>query len=408
MALSAQLRYFRVLAPRLAVATGRRCLTQPRPRPRPSDNRGWSRTRAYQATVGVAAAAFGASLSAFSLFSKEAEKEKEKDVEESHDKETAKNVEESHEEMEKDEEERHKKEMEDTIIFLLKKAKLNIMKGELEEAEKILHESARLSHKADNKAAIIYTYDTMANLAFLRGQLDQAEKLFKAAMSFLLAGGMQQDDNAIIEMSLKLASIYATQDQHKLALAGYEFCILTLEEKIAKQKDLPTDALSEEERIDTRLLLGLSLDSYARYLLAHNRAALAQKMYEQALQIAMEVHGETHPQTIVLMNDLATALDAQGHYDDAYEHVKKASELAHQTEHPEIHIVLNNLAGILMHKEDFSQAREIYKEALKQAEKTGDGASVRHIRKELAELAKKKKQSRLAKDKQERDKVIDD
>lgn len=55
-------------------------------------------------------------------------------------------------------------------------------------------------------------------------------------------------------------------------------------------------------------------------------------------------------QTVVLMNDLATALDAQGLYDDAYEHVKRASELAHQTEHPETHIVLNNLAGILMHK----------------------------------------------------------
>lgn len=31
--------------------------------------------------------------------------------------------------------------------------------------------------------------------------------------------------------------------RHKLALAGYEFCILTLEEKITKQKDLPEDVL---------------------------------------------------------------------------------------------------------------------------------------------------------------------
>lgn len=50
------------------------------------------------------------------------------------------------------------------------------------------------------------------------------------------------------------------------------------------------------------------------------------------------------------MSDLATALDAQGRYDDAYESVKRASDLAHQTEHPETHIILNNLAGILMHK----------------------------------------------------------
>ncbi|XP_048374620.1 tetratricopeptide repeat protein 19, mitochondrial isoform X3 [Sphaerodactylus townsendi] len=271
------------------------------------------------------------------------------------------------------------------------------MKGELEEAERLLHEAARLSHQSDNKNGIIYTYDTMANLAFLRGQLDHAEKLFKAAMSLLLAGNMKQDDNAIIEMSLKLASIYAAQDQVQLALAGYQFCILTLEEKIAKQKGLATDALpAEEEQIDTHLLLGLSLDSYARYLLAHKQAAAAERLYERALQISTEVQGETHPQTIVLMNDLATAIDAQGRYDDAYARVKRASDLAQQTEHPETYVILNNLAGILMHKEDFSQARQVYKEALKRAEEAGEGAVVQHIRKELTELARRQKLARSA------------
>ncbi|XP_042713898.2 tetratricopeptide repeat protein 19, mitochondrial isoform X2 [Chrysemys picta bellii] len=281
---------------------------------------------------------------------------------------------------------------EDTIIFLLKKAKLSIMKGELEEAERILHEAVRLSHQSDNKKAIIYTYDLMANLAFLRGQLDSAEKLFKAAMSFLLAGDMKQDDNAIIEMSLKLASIYAAQNQHKLALAGYEFCILTLDEKIAKYKDLPEDVLPEE-RANTYLLLGLCLDSYGRYLLANKQLPGAQRMYERALQISKEVQGDTHPQTVVLMNDLATVLDAQGLYEEAYTHVKRASELAKQTEHPEEHMVLNNLAGILMHKEDFLQAKEVYRKALKQAELKGDTASMQHIQEELAELARRRKHS---------------
>lgn len=36
------------------------------------------------------------------------------------------------------------------------------MKGELEEAERLLHEAARLSHQSDNKQAIIYTYDTVS------------------------------------------------------------------------------------------------------------------------------------------------------------------------------------------------------------------------------------------------------
>lgn len=203
-----------------------------------------------------------------------------------------------------------------------------------------------------------------------------------------------QDDNAILEMSLKLASIYAAQKQHKLALAGYEFCILTLEEKIAKEKDLPEDVLPAEEKANTRLLLGMSLDSYARYLLDINQLSVAQKMYEKALQISNDVQGETHPQTVVLMNDLATVLDAQGHYDEAYSHVKRAAELAKVTQHPEEHMVLNNLAAILMHKKDFLQAKQVYKEALKQAEQKGDADSVRHIQEELAELAKRRKGSK--------------
>uniref|UniRef100_A0A8C3JR40 Tetratricopeptide repeat protein 19, mitochondrial n=1 Tax=Calidris pygmaea TaxID=425635 RepID=A0A8C3JR40_9CHAR len=241
---------------------------------------------------------------------------------------------------------------------------LSVMKGELGEAERVLHQALRLSHQSDNRKAIIYTYS------------------------------MVGDDNAILEMSLKLASIYAAQKQHKLALAGYEFCILTLEEKIAKQKDLPEDVLSAEEKANTRLLLGMSLDSYARYLLGINQLPVAEKMYEKALQISNDVQGETHPQTVVLMNDLATVLDAQGRYDEAYSYVKRAAELAKETQHPEEHMVLNNLAAILMHKEDFLQAKQVYKEALKQAREKGDVASVQHIQEELAELAKRRKGSK--------------
>ncbi|XP_019366505.1 PREDICTED: tetratricopeptide repeat protein 19, mitochondrial [Gavialis gangeticus] len=276
---------------------------------------------------------------------------------------------------------------EDAIITLLKKAKLSVTTGELEEAEKLLHQAARLAQQSQHRQAIVYTYTMMANLALLRGQLDSAEKLFKAAISFLLAGDTKQDDNAIIEMSLKLASIYAAWNQDQQALAGYKFCILTLEEKIAAQKDLPEDVLPAEKRANTHLLLGLSLDSYGRYLLTRNQPTVAQIMYERALQISKDIQGETHPQTVVLMSDLATALDVQGRYDEAYTYVKRAAELAKQTKHPEEHVVLNNLAGILMHKEDFLQAKHVYEAALKQAQEKGDDASVQHIQKQLAKLA---------------------
>ncbi|XP_036152255.1 tetratricopeptide repeat protein 19, mitochondrial isoform X1 [Myotis myotis] len=259
-------------------------------------------------------------------------------------------------------------ETEAEIIQLLKRAKLSIMKDEPEEAELILHEALRLAIQSDNKKAIIYTYDLMANLAFIRGQLENAEKLFKATMSYLLGGGMQQEDNAIIEISLKLASIYAAQNRQEFALAGYEFCISTLEEKIEREKELAEDILSVEEKANTRLLLGMCLDAYARYLLSSKQPSQAQRMYEKALHISEEILGERHPQTIVLMSDLATTLDAQGHFDEACVYVQRASDLARQVGHPELHMVLSNLAAVLMHRDwqkvlqntEISACRECY------------------------------------------------
>ncbi|XP_036621647.1 tetratricopeptide repeat protein 19, mitochondrial [Trichosurus vulpecula] len=298
-------------------------------------------------------------------------------------------VEEEEEEDDEDEEEVESppSEVELKIIEMLKRAKLSIMKKEPEEAERILHEALHLAHKADIRKAIIYTYDMMANLAFMRNQLEKAEKLFKATMSYLLVGGMKQEDNAIIEISLKLASIYATLKRQEFAFAGYEFCISTLERKITKEKALTEEVMPAEEKANTHLLLGMCYDSYARYLLDISRLSDAQKMYEKALQISKEIRGERHPQTVVLMNDLATTLDAQGRFDEAYAYVKKATELARQIEHPELHRVLSNMAGILMHKASFVEAKYVYEEALKEAELKGDEASIEHIKEELTELA---------------------
>ncbi|XP_036052400.1 LOW QUALITY PROTEIN: tetratricopeptide repeat protein 19, mitochondrial [Onychomys torridus] len=280
-------------------------------------------------------------------------------------------------------------EAEAEIIRLLKRAKLSIMKDEPEAAELILHDALHLAYQSDNKKAISYTYDLMANLAFIRGQLENAEQLFKATMSYLLGGGMKQEDNAIIEISLKLASIYAAQNKQEFALAGYEFCIATLEEKIEREKELAEDVMSVEEKANTYLLLGMSLDSCARYLLFSGHLSQAQRMYEKALQICQGIQGERHPQTIVLMSDLATTLDAQGRFDDAYMYMQRASDLAREINHPELHMVLSNLAAILTHRERYTQAKEVYQEALRQAELRRDEASVQHIREELAELSRK-------------------
>ncbi|XP_026005087.1 tetratricopeptide repeat protein 19, mitochondrial isoform X2 [Astatotilapia calliptera] len=284
---------------------------------------------------------------------------------------------------------------EDEMILLLKKAKLSVHRGQLQAASGFLHQAVVLAHQTHNNQAIIYTYSLMANLAYVQGQLDSAEKLFKAAMSFMLAGGTPQDDNAVIEMSLKLATIYAEQNKAELAEHGFRFCMESLEVKLEKHKEPLGEEPTEEQealRKETRLLLGLCLDSRARYRASTLHLKQAGQDYQDALNICCQEQGETHPQTLVLMSDLATILDLQGHHDDALALVRRAVELSRSAGHPDLHVLLGNMAGILLHTGRLDDSLRFYQEALGLARQAADQEAVDRIQEGLKEVKERRRQ----------------
>ncbi|XP_030220385.1 tetratricopeptide repeat protein 19, mitochondrial isoform X2 [Gadus morhua] len=286
--------------------------------------------------------------------------------------------------------------------MLLKKAKLSMYRGQLPAASGLLHQAVALAHKSSNTQAIIYTYSLMANLAYVQGQLDKSEKLFKATMSYMLSGGTPENDNGIIEISLKLATIYAGQNKTELAEHGYRFCTESLEAKLEQHRDSsPDDQSSTDQsetdqseglRKETRLLLGLCLDSRARYCAATRRLKQATQDYRRALQICSEEQGETHPQTLVLMSDLATILDLQGLHAEALPVVRRAVALGRQAGHPDQHVLLGNLAGVLLHQGDMQAALDLYKEALSLARAAGDEEAVEQIQEGLMEVKKRREE----------------
>lgn len=291
---------------------------------------------------------------------------------------------------------------EDEMILLLKKAKLSIYRGQLQAASGFLHQAVVLAHQTHNNQAIIYTYSLMANLAYVQGQLEHAEKLFKAAMSFMLSGGTPQDDNAVIEMSLKLATIYAEQSKAELAEHGFRFCTESLEAKLEKQKEVPAEERTEEQedlRKETRLLLGLCLDSRARYRASTLHLKQARQDYQNALNICRQEQGETHPQTLVLMSDLATILDLQGRHDDALALVQQAVDLSRSAGHPDQHVLLGNMAGILLHKGQLEDSVRLYQEALSLARQAGDQEAVDQIQEGLKEVKKRRSEERKEEEK---------
>lgn len=265
-------------------------------------------------------------------------------------------------------------------------------RGQLRAASDFLHQAVVLAHQTKNHEAIIYTYSQMANLAYVQGQMDDAEKLFKAAMSFLLSMGTPEDNNAVIEMSLKLATIYAEQNKVELAEHGFRFCTESLEAKLEKQKLTPAEEQTEEDELlrkETSLLLGLCLDSRARYRASTLRLDQARQDYQTALEICRQEQGDTHPQTLVLMSDLATILDLQGQHDEALVLVQQAVELGRAAEHPDQHVLLGNMAGVLMHTGRLEEAVRVYQEALSLARQAEDQEAVERIKEGLKELKRR-------------------
>uniref|UniRef100_A0A8C2GH40 Tetratricopeptide repeat domain 19 n=1 Tax=Cyprinus carpio TaxID=7962 RepID=A0A8C2GH40_CYPCA len=258
-------------------------------------------------------------------------------------------------------------------LLLHHPSQYSMMIGELDAASGFLHKAVHLAHQMHNNDAIIYTYSLHVTLFVVF--LLQAEKLFKAAMSFY------SDDNAVIVMSLKLASIYATQNKNELAEHGFQFSTESLKAKIEKQKEFPPESLSDEERKDTRLLLGLSLDTRVRYLAANHRFTGACRDYQYVLQTCQEEQGESHPQSLVLMSDLATVLDLQGKHDEALAHVKKAVEFGQAAGHPDQH---------------FEESGKLYQEALALARTAGDGEAIEQLQEGLKELASRRAGKRRA------------
>lgn len=265
--------------------------------------------------------------------------------------------------------------VEDEVITVLKHAKLKEIKQELYEAEQFYHRALGLlniyeQNKSWDKKRLlegrVYIYDSLANLALARGEFDKAEKLYKETLRGSFQQGMSKDHDAVVEISLKLAMIYAAQKRNEEANEGYKFCIKTQEEKIKKMK--------MEEDQNSAALLGMALDAYARFLMVQNRNEEAKSCLEKSLAIATKVFGESHPQVAVLLNDIATVGSQMQDYNLAKKNLEKAVTIAETVESPDLPTFYFNLGAIYERQGELTDASGAYKKALTTAKKINDKA----------------------------------
>ncbi|CAD5117354.1 unnamed protein product [Dimorphilus gyrociliatus] len=156
-------------------------------------------------------------------------------------------------------------------------------------------------------------------MEFSKGHFGEAEKLYKQSLLLHKYLGRETDDLAFIEISLKLSMIYASTGRKPEAESGYEYCLNCL----TKRRD-SDDGLDE----DGQALLGLTLDSYARYYMELSRYDKAVSFIKDSLKIARQVFGDSHEQVASLYNDLAAIECELRNFDEAKSNCLKAIEIS--------------------------------------------------------------------------------
>lgn len=177
---------------------------------------------------------------------------------------------------------------------------------------------------------------------------------------------MQETDNAIIELSLKLSSIYVMRGMKEEAESGLKYCVETQSQKLVdvekKWKDedakrivtktsfeQPADKLEQKEQ-DTAVLLGMSLGSYGRYLVNERRYNDALPFLERALFYAKHTLGTNSNQYIISLNDFATLHIINKNLDEAERILNDGIRIAEKADLSEASVLYCNLGAVHLRK----------------------------------------------------------
>ena len=147
----------------------------------------------------------------------------------------------------------------------------------------------------------------LATLAYKDGDVNSAEKLLIEVIERLIADGISEDDNRIINFSMKLSRVYSYLKRDNLAELGFKNCISLQKRKIM-------NGIKEEE--SGMLWLSL-LFWYGKFLLSRKRYDEASTYLEGALSASAQVKGVLSSQIMVILYNLSETAMAKKDYDGA-------------------------------------------------------------------------------------------
>lgn len=244
--------------------------------------------------------------------------------------------------------------------LLIAKGVLSMLDQQNSKASELFHESLRLAQEAEDYDQETLVLNLLATNYFESGDLEAAEKLFIDLIKRLMGQEAEPNSPAILELSLKLASIYGRDRRtHEKAMKGFKFVIDSL---LLKLEDLLSSdeynfkELSEERRNELALL-GWSYDWFAKYLIEINDYRSAAEMFQMAYKISSKVLGPLHDQTLILLNDIGTTLAMNASPEEGRIYLKKAVEGAIANESKELASFYLNLGLVDIQLKHWNEAK---------------------------------------------------
>lgn len=283
-------------------------------------------------------------------------------------------------------------------------------KGEVDEASQAFHNALKMSAEflQDEKITVaqhqhhrVFIFDQLANLNLGVGNLKEAEALFVETMKLALQLGMAENDNAMIEMSLKVATIHLYTGRIETGLVGLRHIIAEQEKKLAEELtqeregtlgvvDPDEEEKRKTEEINTKVLLGKAYKHYANFYMKQQKFENAKELATKALEMAKSTLGPQHDQTFVLMSDLAVIEIMLGDYKSAESTLLEGIKLSRRADSLMQAALYTNLGGLYMRTHKLAEAESACKKGLKIAQDGQDKYLIRSCQACLEDLAKMK------------------
>ncbi|XP_069690369.1 tetratricopeptide repeat protein 19 homolog, mitochondrial-like [Periplaneta americana] len=200
------------------------------------------------------------------------------------------------------------------VVHQIAMAQMALDEGDVTKAEIILKHALKIADENKVQVGVTCVYDMLATIAYKEGKIKKAEHLVIEVIERLLSFGFPEDDNQVVNFSLKLSRIYWNQQQDELAEIGFQNCLQVLKGKTR-------GGFQDEE---TGVLWISILFWYGKFLLGKNRYEEAKKSFELAYAASAQVKSVLPSQIMVILYHLSEISIVTHRYDAAIKQLLNA------------------------------------------------------------------------------------